>query len=169
MTLYQPSPSRLRDAIIRQAFGSNTPKDAERWALVEKACKAMHAGKWDSVVYFLRLESRIKIGTTVDSQNRLAAIPWDSVELFIRGDVAEEQVLHEKFAQYRLQGEWFQAAPELIEYIEAMRAKLEEENAIRFPTMPSFPWPIGTRIPTRSDVQKTYLRYHLRDHLPSAA
>lgn len=169
MQQYQISPTALRDLIIRQAFGDNSVQSTKKWNLVEDACKSMRAGKWDSVVYFIRLESRIKIGTSTNPKARLSELPWDTVELLIRGDVAEERELHRRFEKYRVQGEWFRAEPELVDYIKSLREKLEQENGLRFPNSPPFPWGIGDRIPGRRDLQLSYLRYHLRDHLPACA
>jgi hypothetical protein len=37
--------------------------------------------------------------------------------------VSVEQSLHERFAKYRVRREWFTAAPEILAYIEEIKAK----------------------------------------------
>lgn len=167
MSMYQNKAQQVRDKIVRTAFGSTDDKAMKNWELVTKAHQAMRSGKWDSVVYFIRLESRIKIGTSTNLKLRLRDLPWDSVELVIRGDEIEERLLHQRFEHIRVQGEWFRAKDELIDYIEKMRDKLKDENEMRFPDMPPFPWGMDIRLPGPSKVQRDFLRHYLRDHLES--
>lgn len=75
-----------------------------------------------SVVYFVRVGDRIKIGTTVNLKNRLRALTLSekNVAATQPGSRHEEADLHWRFRHLRLEGEWFRAAPELLEYIATM-------------------------------------------------
>lgn len=60
------------------------------------------------VVYYLRLDDRVKIGTTFTPRQRFAALPHDEVLAFERGGRALERQRHAEFAEDRLgTSEWF--------------------------------------------------------------
>ncbi|WP_402844851.1 GIY-YIG nuclease family protein [Microbacterium sp. GXS0129] len=61
------------------------------------------------VVYYLRWRDRIKIGTSANPRQRLAAITHEELLAFERGDRILERERHEQFAPLRLGGEWFSA------------------------------------------------------------
>lgn len=81
-----------------------------------------------SVVYFIicREVSRIKIGTSKSLNARVerhsTACPFP-LELLcsIPGGVQVEHQIHAKFAHLRRHLEWFEAAPELLSYIESLK------------------------------------------------
>jgi|ERR1043166_932612 hypothetical protein len=82
------------------------------------------------VVYFLQAQTGgpIKIGWSSDIKQRLDALqpgcPYPlNVLLCVRGSFADEQLLHQKFARFRLHGEWFEAAEEVLKYILSVRSK----------------------------------------------
>lgn len=88
----------------------------------------------DSVVYFIRNGSRIKIGWTTNVKKRIFALslPADSLELQIDGGPEEEDIMHRRFAKARVgRSEWFEATPELLEFIEQRREA--EREAGRWP------------------------------------
>ncbi|MFE2073704.1 GIY-YIG nuclease family protein [Streptomyces misionensis] len=62
----------------------------------------------------------IKIGTTTDLRDRMKAIPARPLALE-PGDMVRERQLHRQFAHLRLKGEWFRAAPELLDHINRLR------------------------------------------------
>jgi hypothetical protein len=72
------------------------------------------------VVYYLRWEDRIKIGTSRDPKGRLAAIRHQELLAFERGGRALEQARHREFADLRLGGEWFAADRVLLAHIAAL-------------------------------------------------
>lgn len=75
------------------------------------------------VVYYLRYADRIKIGTSAQPRQRLAAIRHDEVLAFERGDRHLERHRHEQFARDRLERtEWFSFSPELAAHIDAIAA-----------------------------------------------
>lgn len=66
------------------------------------------------VVYYLRFADRVKIGTTTNPRQRLAAIRHDELLAFERGDRVLEHARHVQFAAVREGGEWFTATQELL-------------------------------------------------------
>lgn len=59
------------------------------------------------VVYYLRFDRRVKIGTSARPRQRLARIRHDELLAFERGDRSLEQQRHREFAEWREGGEWF--------------------------------------------------------------
>lgn len=73
------------------------------------------------VVYYLRWRDRIKIGTTHNPKSRFSAITHEELLAFERGDRTIERARHAQFAELRMGGEWFSAAPELLEHCRTLR------------------------------------------------
>jgi hypothetical protein len=76
-------------------------------------------------VYFIRCGEFIKIGFAVDVRQRLKdlqrASPFQLELLRVtRGGPAEEARWHDQFSHIRRRGEWFDAAPDLMEAIESL-------------------------------------------------
>lgn len=70
------------------------------------------------VVYYLRFEGRIKIGTTANPRQRLARLWHDELLAFERGDRRVEHARHVQFAACRLgRSEWFDRSPELEAHV----------------------------------------------------
>ncbi|TDK27950.1 GIY-YIG nuclease family protein [Arthrobacter crusticola] len=79
------------------------------------------------VVYYIRFQNRIKIGTTANPRQRLARLWHDEVLAFERGDRLIERRRHEQFARWRLnRSEWFEPAPALEEHIRALAAGVDD-------------------------------------------
>lgn len=79
------------------------------------------------VVYYLRFQDRIKIGTSVNPRQRLAAIRHDELLAFERGNRVTEQRRHAQFSAHRLgRSEWFDAADEILEHIDILRAGIND-------------------------------------------
>ena len=79
------------------------------------------------VVYYLRFRDQIKIGTTTNPRQRFAALRYDELLGFERGDRALEQRRHAQFADHRLgRSEWFAADPTLLEHIDVVRAGADD-------------------------------------------
>lgn len=79
-------------------------------------------------IYFVQAGAGgpIKIGWTVDPQKRLEQLQTGShIRLFIlgaiEGSTAGESTLHKRWSEYRIRGEWFEAAPEIIDFVMANR------------------------------------------------
>lgn len=73
-------------------------------------------------VYIIGFGPYVKIGITTDLNMRLSALqtpePVKEYAL-LNGWLREERALHDRFAQYRLKGEWFRKEGDLAEWIEA--------------------------------------------------
>lgn len=98
-------------------------------------------------IYFLRPVGQvgpIKIGCSVDAENRLATyIPWSPIKLEIvvtaAGSHMEERRLHGMFGKDWLHHEWFGASKELlalIDYVVATGALPELPRVIKFRAKP---------------------------------
>jgi len=72
------------------------------------------------VVYYLRYTDRIKIGTSAHPRQRLGAIRHEQLLAFEQGGRGRERQRHDEFAALRQGGEWFRAAPELLEHIDRL-------------------------------------------------
>ena len=77
-----------------------------------------------SVVYFISDDlGRIKIGHSISVHDRLRELQTASagklkVVGLCHGGRYEESILHQRFDHYRLNGEWFCAGPDLLDFIE---------------------------------------------------
>lgn len=79
------------------------------------------------VVYYLRYDDRIKIGTTANPRQRLAAIWHDELLAFERGDRSVERRRHAQFADDRFGGtEWFRASPALGAHVATLAAGIDD-------------------------------------------
>ena len=79
------------------------------------------------VVYYLRFEDRIKIGTTARPRQRLAAIWHDELLAFEPGDRLVERRRHESFAEERYgRTEWFRRSPALDAHVAALSAGVDD-------------------------------------------
>ena len=79
------------------------------------------------VVYYLRFRDRIKIGTTANPRQRFAALRFDELLAFERGDRALEQRRHAQFAAHRAPGtEWFESHDALVDHVDELRAGVED-------------------------------------------
>jgi len=74
------------------------------------------------VVYYIRFDRRVKIGTSRRPRQRLASIMHDELLAFERGGRAVEQQRHREFASVRGGGEWFTLTDELRAHIAGLRA-----------------------------------------------
>lgn len=95
----------------------------ETFARTYDAAHQAH-GKPTKYVYFLRVGSRVKIGTTVNLKIRIAALKCAisrnaSLTYAVRGDIRTEQHLHALFAADRLRGEWFRYSDQIKSWIAA--------------------------------------------------
>lgn len=89
-------------------------------------------------IYFMRpigADGRIKIGCSYKPARRLVTIAAHSpYELEIigvgKGNIADEQLLHDYFAADRLHSEWFRASDELHQVIALMALGLSASDAL---------------------------------------
>ena len=79
------------------------------------------------IVYYLRFEDRIKIGTTANPRQRLSRLWHDEVLAFEKGDRLVEHRRHQEFAASRLgRSEWFAASQDLEEHVRDLAAGVED-------------------------------------------
>ena len=79
------------------------------------------------VVYYIRQRERIKIGTSSNPRSRLAALHYDEVLAFERGDRRVEQRRHAEFASHRIpRTEWFAIHNELLAHIADLAAGVDD-------------------------------------------
>ena len=70
------------------------------------------------VVYYVRQRDRIKIGTSATPRSRLAALHFDELLAFERGDRRVEHRRHVQFSAHRFpRTEWFAVHDELLAHI----------------------------------------------------
>lgn len=79
------------------------------------------------MIYFIKASQSgaIKIGTSNDPRGRFAALQTGSPEPLeligvMPGQMDEEKRLHQTFARFRMHGEWFKGAPELLAEIKQL-------------------------------------------------
>lgn len=83
------------------------------------------------VVYYIRFDDRIKIGTTANPRQRLSTLWHDQLLAFERGDRAVERARHAQFAAHRFdRTEWFAAAPPLLQHVAAIAAGVDDPWAL---------------------------------------
>jgi hypothetical protein len=80
-------------------------------------------------VYFIKCQQHIKIGlTSMPIEKRLGTLSSGSagkmkvLATIKNASASVERSLHERFAKYRVRGEWFSAASEIL-YIKGIKAK----------------------------------------------
>ena len=75
------------------------------------------------VVYYLRFDRRVKIGTSMRPRQRLASIRHDELLAFEPGGRPVEQQRHREFAHLREGGEWFTFGRDLQVHTTTLRAE----------------------------------------------
>jgi hypothetical protein len=79
------------------------------------------------VVYYLRFDDRIKIGTTANPRRRIAALPHDEVLAFELGGRSLEARRHAQFSGHRIPGtEWFEANEPLLALVAELRDGVDD-------------------------------------------
>lgn len=73
------------------------------------------------VVYYLRYDRRVKIGTSRRPRQRLASIRHEELLAFEPGGREVEQARHRQFAAIREGGEWFTFDAALATHIDTLR------------------------------------------------
>ena len=83
------------------------------------------------VVYYLRFDDRVKIGTSTNPRQRLAALWHDELLAFERGGRAQEQRRHAQFAGDRFpRTEWFRLSDEIARHVAVLAAGVDDPWAL---------------------------------------
>ena len=77
------------------------------------------------MIYFIEANKKVKIGYTANPQNRISDIQTSNpdklnVLLIIDGGCELERQLHKDFADYRLNGEWFEYSDSISDFIDSV-------------------------------------------------
>jgi hypothetical protein len=82
------------------------------------------------MIYFIHDETSkaVKIGKANDPQKRLSMLQVGcsnklAMLAMIPGNQSEEIKFHRQFGHLKIRGEWFRAAPELLEFVQTIEAK----------------------------------------------
>lgn len=75
-----------------------------------------------SVVYYMRLGNRVKIGMSASLVNRVADIQPEELMATEPGGYDIEKLRHQQFAELRVSGEWFRLEDPLTSYIANLAA-----------------------------------------------
>lgn len=110
-----------------------------REAVLEREAKARFEMDWDRemgswaatgrqvIYYVLRADGLIKIGTTTNLANRLTALRSEHGKLDVLlthcGDHKRERMMHAKFRELRVTGEWFRPHSLFFEFMIGVRRK----------------------------------------------
>ena len=105
--------ARKAFARMNAYFGAKT---IVRSVLENRPRGPMKATNQPGLVYIVRHGTRVKIGFTTNLEKRMKSVPHDEVLATIPGSMASEAALHEKFADIRLHGEWFEATQDLLDF-----------------------------------------------------
>lgn len=131
--IYRALVGAHRDAYDKAVRRQARKRERYRLERVEAARKAAPSYSAPGYVYFVRIgagDGPIKIGTTRDVEQRLAAIAWGSpypVTLLAvtPGNHVLEHAYHDRFLRHRMSGEWFKPAPAILAEIERINADVE--------------------------------------------
>jgi hypothetical protein len=113
-----------REALVAVARERRAKYEAERDQRIAELEKKRDDREANSVVYFIAMGEKIKIGTTLGLKKRVRglSLPESAVLATEPGGPRRERQLHGQFAQLREHGEWFRADPELLAYIDTLKA-----------------------------------------------
>lgn len=121
-----PSPCRLCGSRLGVRWPSGWLCAVCEWRVGDAVDDELPAPRVD-VVYYLRFEDRVKIGTTAQPRQRLRAIRHDQLLAFERGDRQVERRRHERFADERFaRTEWFRLSDALSAHIEELREGVDD-------------------------------------------
>lgn len=99
----------------------------------------LHPPVEGTVVYYMRIGNRCKIGYSANLAGRLDAINPEELLVTEPGGPAQEAARHSQFADLRTHGEWFRYEGALAEHVAQLQAAR--------PTLPDDYFPAGIREP----------------------
>jgi hypothetical protein len=79
------------------------------------------------VVYYIRFDDRMKIGTSSNLRQRMSRLWHDELVALERGGRARERMRHAQFAQWRMgKSEWFELSSELLDHVGVLSAGVDD-------------------------------------------
>jgi hypothetical protein len=79
------------------------------------------------VVYYIRFDDRMKIGTSSNLRQRMSRLWHDELVALERGGRARERMRHAQFGQWRMgKSEWFELSPELLDHVGVLSAGVDD-------------------------------------------
>ena len=77
-------------------------------------------------VYFIQDDKQVKIGHSINPRARLRDLQVATHKVLrllatCQGGQQRERLLHKRFAQYRISGEWFKLVPPILKYIDQIK------------------------------------------------
>ena len=82
----------------------------------------------DSVVYYARIGSSVKIGWSCSLKSRMKQINPEELMVTEPGGRALEQRRHVEFQELWTHGEWFRLGPELVSHIETLKSRVADRG-----------------------------------------
>lgn len=116
-----PGPCRLCGGLSGARIGEAWICDACGWRFGDVPDDDLPLPRVD-VVYYLRYDRRVKIGTSRNPRQRLTRILHHELLAFEHGGRDLEQSRHREFATIREGGEWFTLTDDLHTHISGLRA-----------------------------------------------
>lgn len=113
----------------RAARGKLSPDDVQELGYKRAHMVCSAAAEIVSGIYFATVDGHtVKIGFASDVPARLRTLQTAShrplhLLVVIAGSQADERQLHKRFAEHRVQGEWFRLSNEIKDFIEAEKAR----------------------------------------------
>ncbi|WP_235565618.1 GIY-YIG nuclease family protein [Microbacterium sp. Root166] len=121
-----PSPCRLCGSRLGVRYPSGWLCAVCEWRYGEVVDTDLAPPRVD-VVYYLGYDDRIKIGTSANPRQRLAALWHDELLAFERGDRTIERRRHEQFATDRFaRTEWFRRSSALEAHVADLAAGVDD-------------------------------------------
>lgn len=102
-----------------KAAACSYEQNRNRFGDERKILMGISAGD-QSVVYYMRLGNRAKIGTSKNLRKRIAGIQPEDCMGYEPGDRRVELKRHRQFAHLRVSGEWFDLQRDLVRHINSL-------------------------------------------------
>lgn len=131
-----PDPQFVTDLVAM--FGVSTVEQAqkriaeedERFDVAREL--GLSANRHEPIIYYMRMDRLVKIGTTTNICARVSAVMPQGVLAVEPGDRRREQLRHRQFRAFHSHLEWFWLRETLWEYIVDLRARFEKAQG--YPT-----------------------------------
>jgi hypothetical protein len=108
------TPDVMREVILKIHETDQHKKDLSR---------RLQAGRKNQVVYYMRVGDRVKIGTTINLQHRMAHFNPEELLATETGGHHLERQRHRQFGHLRTTGEWFKYEDDLRAHIDQVRSQ----------------------------------------------